>query len=68
MLGAVETFHQLREKREQRGFLSLSEAQVLVHLRDLFEPLRIGLRTAPCNFPLRVEDPPLGKCSREAAA
>lgn len=42
VLGALQTFHALREKREQRGFLSLSEAQVLVHLRDLFEPLRVG--------------------------
>ena len=43
LIGAVQTFHQLREKREQRGFLSMSEAQVLVHLRDLFEPLQTGL-------------------------
>ena len=58
VLGAVQTFHALREKREQSGFLSLPEAQVLVHLRDLFEPLRMGAHgafRAPVEVPIRRE-------------
>ena len=50
VLGAVQTFHALREKREQSGFLSLAEAKVLVHLREvvvaLQEPVPLGSRVA----------------------